>query len=65
MRVNPPQRKVPLGNREFFPEHSLGKTEHANFRRRIMRSEIDPERAAAVEEILAIRRVREVQRGTS
>lgn len=63
MRVNPPQRRVPIGDREFFPEHSLGKVEHPNFHRRIPKSEIDPLRAAVVEELLARRKQREAGYG--
>jgi len=66
MRVNPPQRRVPLGDREYFPEHSLGKTRNSTtFHRRIPKSEIDPIRAAAVEEIQAKWRAREAERGAS
>lgn len=60
MRVNRPQRRVPVGDREYLPEHNIAKTARApSFRRRIMFGEIDPIRAAAVEEIQAKWRARE------
>jgi len=60
MRINPPHHKAySTAGKDIFPEHSLVQMEHAiKYRRRIAQSEIDPERAAAVNEIVARIRAR-------
>ena len=64
MRVSKRQPRIPIGDREIFPECGLIKTENGSkFRRRIERSQIDPLRAAVVEELLAKHHIREIFHG--
>jgi len=54
MRINRHIPKVSTAGKDICPEHSVVQMEHApRFRRRLERGEIDPERAAAVNEIVA------------